>query len=169
MNANELVAALESKTGEDFLDELSVRVFQPPLSRLRYQLPDRLPELPAALRVPILVIRFDIEIIKEGLGGFLDISSGHDLDDTIEALETIGAHSAAGTMRRVRAILVRHGIDLNDLDGIPWNRDEGSETDILAEADNLEGEDIRGPLQRFVEEKRDALLQAIRTYAGSTK
>jgi hypothetical protein len=166
MNIDELVATLESKTGDDFVVELSACVFRPPLSELR---DDRLPELPTALRTALLLIRFDTETIMGGLGGFLDVSTGRELDGTIEALETIGARSTAGKLAKVRAILARHRIDLGDEAGIHWSRTEDSEAEIAAESDNLryeDREDVIVMLPRYVEDNRDALLQAIRTCIG---
>jgi hypothetical protein len=171
MTADELVAALESKTGEDLVVELAARVFQPPLSELRRpQLPGPPPQVPAALRVPMMVIIFYTETTMGGVGSFLDISTGRDLDDAIEALETIGAGSTAGALAKIRAILVRYGIDLDDPAGIHWDDDEDCATEIMAEKDILTHADREGVygmlLHRYVEHNRDALLQAIRACVG---
>lgn len=177
MNADDLVAALETKTGDDLLAELSTRIYRPPLSLLQ----ERLPELPVALRIPMLIVAFDTELHMSGIHGFLENNAGYYLSETIEALAAIGAQATAGTMGRIRAILVRHGIDVADRQGIQnfhWDRWEDSDSlraEIGAEADNLtyaharpyEREDVLGLLQRYVEENRAALLHAIRSNASA--
>jgi hypothetical protein len=173
MNLDDLIIALESKRGDDFLVELSTRVYQPPLSLLL----EGLPELPAALRVPTLVIKFNTALHMSGIHGFLENNTGYYLSETIEALETLGAYATARTMGNIRAILVRHGVDLSDRESIQkfhWNHWEESDllrTEIEAEAGNLtyadprayEPEDVFGMLQRYVDASRDGLLLAIRS------
>jgi hypothetical protein len=176
MNVDDLIIALESKRGDDFLVELSTRVYQPPLSLFM----EGLPELTAALRVPMLVIKFNTELQMSGIHGFLENNTGYYLSETIEALETIGAHATARTMGNIRAILVRHDVDLSDRESIQkFHWDHWEESDLLraeieAEADNLtyahprayEPEDIFGMLQRYVDANKDGLLMAIRSCAS---
>ena len=72
-------------------------------------------------------------------------------------------------MGKVRALLVRHGVDLSDPAGIYWNCTDDSETEIGAQADNLRyenREDVIVMLPRYIEDNRDALLQAIRACVG---
>jgi hypothetical protein len=176
MNVDDLITALESKRGDDFLVELSTRVYQPPLSVL---LEGPL-ELPVALRVPMLVIKFNTELHMSGIHGFLENNTGYYLSETVEALETIGAHATARTMGNIRAILVRHGVDLGDRESIQkfhwdhWEKSGLLRAEIEAEADNLtcahpracEPEDVFNMLQRYVDANRDGLLLAIRSCAS---
>jgi hypothetical protein len=169
MNVDDLMIALESKRGDDFLVELSTRVYEPPLSVLL----EGPAELPAALRIPMLVIKFNIALHMSGIHGFLENNTGYYLSETIAALEAIGAHATAGTMENIRAILVRHGVDLSDREGIQkfhWDHCEESDrlrAEINAELDSLtsahprphEREDVLG---MYVDANRDALLLAIR-------
>jgi len=63
--------------------------------------------------------------------------------------------------------LVRYGVDLDDPAGIHWNKDEDCDAEIMAEEGILTQADQEGVygmlLHRYVEDNRDALLQAIRT------
>jgi hypothetical protein len=108
-----------------------------------------------------------------GIHGFLENNTGYYLNETIEALEAIGAHATARTMGNIRAILVRHGVDLSDREGIQkfhWDHSEKSDllrAEIKAEMHSLthahprphEREDVLG---MYVDANRDALLSAIR-------
>jgi hypothetical protein len=176
MNVDDLIISLESKRGDDFLVELSTRIYEPPLSLLL----DGLPGLPAALRVPALVIKFNTELHMSGIHGFLENNTGYYLSETIEALETIGAYATARTMGSIRAILVRHGVELSDRESIQkFHWDQWEESDLLraeigAEANNLTyadprayaPEDVFGMLQRYVDANRDRLLLAIGSRAS---
>ena len=69
-------------------------------------------------------------------------------------------------------MFVRHGVDVSEREAIWWDADEAAPltAEILAEAENLtyshpviyERENVLGLPQRYGEEHRDALLQAIR-------
>jgi hypothetical protein len=141
MNVDDLIIiiALESKWGDDFLVELSTRVYQPPLSLLL----EGPSELPAALHVPMLVIKFNTELYMSGIHGFLENNTGYYLSETIAALEAIGAHTTARTMGNIRSILVRHGVDLSDRESIQkfhwdhWEESDLLRAEIKAKADNL--------------------------------
>jgi hypothetical protein len=176
VNVDDLIIALEGKRGDAFLVELSTRVYQPPLSLLL----EGLLELPTALIIPMLVIKFNTELHMSGIHGFLENNTGYYLSETIEALEAIGAHETARTMGNIRAILVRHGVDLSDRESIQnfhwdhWQESERLRAEIQAEADNLayaaprayELEDVFGMLRRYVDANRDGLLLAIRSCAS---
>jgi hypothetical protein len=167
-----VVAAFGGKTGPEVLEALAAQIYRPPLSALR----DRLGELPAAARVPILIIDLDTEMHMQGIVGFLGNSSGHHLDDTIEALTAIGAQTTAATMRKIAAILARHGImpgnQVPEACSIWLPSAEGGDTirsEIKREAQRLylylpppERENVFGMLEPFIEENRDGLLQVVR-------
>jgi hypothetical protein len=113
---------------------------------------------------------------RQGIIGCLGNSSGHHLDDTIEALTAVGALTTAATMGKIAAILARYGI-------VPGNRvpeacsiwlpsAEGGDAircEIKSEAQRLylylpppEREDIFGMLERYVERNAQALLHVVR-------
>jgi hypothetical protein len=173
--------AYESMTAGELIGELARRLHKPPLFELR----DRMRELPAAIRVPLLVFDFDCEVPMQGIFGFLENSAGYYLAETIEAFATIGAHRTAATMRRIQAILARHGIDRGS--GAPGPRQletlwtQGAEAEAIreeieTEADRLymctgpdseDSDDVYGGLVRFVEENRDAVVQVICSCDGT--
>jgi hypothetical protein len=173
----DLIAAFENKTAFEILQELGRRIYRPPLSPLR----DRLREMPAAFRVPMLVIDFDTEVHMQGIYGFLENSTGRYLDETIDALEAIGAQETPATMKRIRAILAPHLDPAKRAVGnthIAALWAEGGEVigdAIEAQARRLyvylppqEREDIFAMLELFIEKNRAALLRVIRDCSGTT-
>jgi hypothetical protein len=152
-------------------------MYQPPLWELRR---DRLPELPAALRIPMLIIAFDTELHMSGIHGFLEHSTGAYLSETIDALAAIGAHATAATMAGIRTVLTHHGVNLSDREGIQkfhwdhWEESDALSADIDAAARDLylysrppRGENVLGMVQQYIDANRDALLHAVRTWTGS--
>jgi hypothetical protein len=83
-----------------------LQIHEPPFSRLR----DDLRSVAEALRIPMLLFEFDTELSMNGILGFLENSTGFYLDDTIDALETIGACGNAATLRAIRQIMADHGV-----------------------------------------------------------
>jgi hypothetical protein len=128
----------------------------------------------------MLVIDFDTEVHMQGLCGFLENSTGRFLDETIDALEAIGAQETAATMRRIRAILAPHLDPTKRAAGdtrIAALWDEGGEI-IMDEIESLarrlyvylppqEREDIFGLLEMFIEKNKAALLRVIRDSSGT--
>jgi hypothetical protein len=97
----------------EILESLFVGVYEYPLAQLR----DDLKSIPAVLRIPILVIDLDTEVTINGMLGFLENSTGLYLVDTIEALEMIGAHKAADSLRAIQQIMSEHGVTVERLRG----------------------------------------------------
>jgi hypothetical protein len=170
MNAA-LVAAFENKTASEILQELGIRIYQPPLSDLR----SRLRGSPPPFHVPVLVIDLDTELAMQGILGFLQNSTGHYLDLTIEALDAIGARRTAATMARIHAVLARHDADPSRrppgdtyIAALWANGGDAIRHEICAEASQLylyqphgKREDVFGMLERFIGENREALLRVI--------
>jgi hypothetical protein len=100
-----------SKSIREILESLTVQVYERPLSNLR----DDLRSVPEVLRIPILIIDLDTEVAINGMLGFLENSTGLYLADTIDALETISAHKAAGTLRTIQGIMGDHGVTVERL------------------------------------------------------
>jgi hypothetical protein len=153
----DLVAAFANKTASEVLQALGGQLYRPPLSDLR----DRLPELPAALRVPWLIIDFDTELLMNGILGFVG-NRPHALDGTIEALHAIGAQATATTLKGIRALATQGGLD-----------DDAVRNEVAARGYRQlypylppeEREDIFGLLERFVADNMENLLRAIRSCA----
>jgi hypothetical protein len=101
-----LRTALAPLPAAKLVEELSIRIYEPPLSNAR----ERLAETPDALRIPILILDFDTEVCMNGMLGFLENTTGLWLRETIDAFEKIGAQETAAILNEVQAILVRHDI-----------------------------------------------------------
>ena len=95
----------------EIVQDLSIKVFEPPLSNLL----DDLRSVPEVLRIPILLIALDTEVTMNGMLGFLENSTGLYLADTIDALEAISAHKTADTLRTIQQIMSDHGVTVEDL------------------------------------------------------
>jgi len=95
----------------EIVEHLSIKVFEPPLSNLLYDLRS----VPEVLRIPILLIALDTEVTMQGMLGFLENSTGLYLVDTIDALETISAHKTADTLRAIQRIMSEHGVTVEHL------------------------------------------------------
>ena len=89
-----------SMTVAEILEGSFIQIFEPPLLNLR----DDLRSVPEVLRIPILIIDLDTEVTMEGMLGFLENFTGLYLVETIDALETLSAHKAAGTLRSIERI-----------------------------------------------------------------
>jgi hypothetical protein len=145
------------------LDELSVRIYQPPLSSLREE-PARLPE---PLRVVTLLLDFDTEVTMQGLNGFLENSTGSSLTETIAAFEAIGAHQDAAVLTRIERIMTAHGVttarlraDLQTLQHhqvTTWSETHGDSLRSMAEAIEREAEGLY--LNDQTSERFPALLE----------
>ncbi|WP_010497468.1 DMP19 family protein [Paenibacillus elgii] len=80
-------------------------------------------KLPALLRDIVLLIDFDTELNMNGILGFLENSTGKYLNETIEALERIGAVRDADALKAIKRILENYNLstaqlhrDLQDLE-----------------------------------------------------
>lgn len=100
-----------STSVRQILERLPVQIYEPPFSHLR----DDLRSVPEVLRIPILIIDLDTEVAINGILGFLENFTGQYLVDTIDALETIGAHKAAGTLRAIQRVMSTHGVTFDQL------------------------------------------------------
>jgi hypothetical protein len=102
-----------SMSVDEILDDLAIQICEPPLLKLR----EDLRSVPEVLRVPILIIDFDIEVTMNGILGFLENSTGRYLADTMAALEAIGANDTAAILRAIQRIMAEHGVTHERLRG----------------------------------------------------
>jgi Domain of unknown function (DUF4375) len=105
-------AELQALPVEALVNRLFVLIYEPPLSALR----ESIASCPESLRVFMLIADFDTEVSMNGIVGFLENSTGHYLQQTIEAFELIGAHETASTLRQVDELLRRYGIQPRSLE-----------------------------------------------------
>ncbi|MCP1307330.1 DMP19 family protein [Paenibacillus tyrfis] len=72
-------------------------------------------KLPALLQDIVLLIDFDTELIMNGILGFLENSTGKYLNETIEALERIGAVHDANALKDIKRILENYNLSTGQL------------------------------------------------------
>src|SRR5262245_44672038 len=99
-----------SMSVREIIQDLTIKAFQPPLSKFLRDLRS----VPEVLRIPILVIVHDSALNMGGMIGFLE-HFGRYFVDTIDALETISAHKTAHTLRTIQQIMKTHGVTAEDL------------------------------------------------------
>jgi hypothetical protein len=92
---------------QELLDELSVKIYEPPLNALH----DRLRTVPEALQTIVLFLNFDTELAINGIMGFVENSSGAYLAETIVAFDRLGACQTAATLREIDRVLAEHGLN----------------------------------------------------------
>jgi hypothetical protein len=174
-------ADYRSMSVDEILDSLALRIYAPPVATLR----DDLRSIPAVLRIPILIIDLDTEVLINGMLGFLENSTGLYLAETIEALETISAHNAAGTLRTIQQIMADYGVTVErlrrDFDGaqlyeitsfLEMHGDELSPMaeQIEREARKLDLYDPEEPvfdlLNAYLQGRRDEFVPVLERYVG---
>jgi hypothetical protein len=84
----------------ELLDQLLVRVFEPPLASLRDD--ERISDRSNPLAVVMLLIECETECSMNGIDGYLGNSSSRRLPETIDALRTIGCPDHATIMENIR-------------------------------------------------------------------
>ncbi|KEQ22775.1 DMP19 family protein [Paenibacillus tyrfis] len=72
-------------------------------------------KLPALLRDIVLLIDFDTELNMNGILGFLENSAGKYVNETIEALERIGAVHDANALKAIHRILENYNLSTGQL------------------------------------------------------
>jgi len=171
-------ADYRSMSAVEICDSIASRIWEPPLSKLR----EDLRSVPEVLRVPILLIDFDTAVTVNGILGFLENSTGFYLADTIAAMEAIGAHGTAATLRTIQRIMAEHGVTHGRLRGDVARLQEGQISsfakthgeelsqmaDLVDQESNKlyiydlthdrEGEDVFGLLSAYIEQRRDELV-----------
>ncbi|HET6250990.1 MAG TPA: hypothetical protein VFE47_25095 [Tepidisphaeraceae bacterium] len=175
-----LADVFKGKNAEAILDELSVRIYEPPLSALR----DLLRELPPAIQIPMLVIDFNTEVEMQGMLGFLENSTGLYLDETIDALRLIGSRFRAEVLENIRSIMARHAVtparlradfdgsaefDVTSFAKLHGEHLNAMANEIEAEAGRLRSncdENLFELLGQYIEENKTALLTEIRRCAS---
>jgi hypothetical protein len=165
----------------EILGRLALEIYKPPLAKLR----NDLRPIPAVLRIPILIIDLDTEVAMNGMLGFLENSSGLYLAETIEALESISAHNAAGTLRNIQQIMANYGVTVERLRGnfagpqeweiTSFRQTHGEELSRMAEHIGCEAqkldlcdhaEPVFDLLEAYLEGRRGEFLAALEKYDG---
>ena len=92
----------------DFLDDLSVRIYEPPLAGFRDD--ERIRDTSNPLSVVMLLIDYETECSMNGILGFLGNSSGQRLPETIDALRMIGCSTHASTLNEIKDVATSGGM-----------------------------------------------------------
>lgn len=171
-----LHSELEQLEPRELVEELSIRIYERPLSEAR----TRLLKIAEPLRVIILLLDFDTEVCMQGILGFLENSTGLFLAETVEAFRTIGASETVEVLRGIQKTLDKHGITparlRADFNGSKQYQvttfaevhgDLGSLPDeIEQDADRLylnvkNGEDIWSLLENYIAKRKSEILVEI--------
>ena len=181
------LADYRTMSADEILDSLARQIYKPPLSKLR----EDLRSVPEVLRIPILLIDFDTQMCMNGILGFLENSTGFYLADTIAAMEAIGSHDTAATLRTIQRIMAEHGVTHERLRADFARLQEGQITsfaelhgeelsqmaDLVDQASNKlylydltydrEGEDVFGLLTAYIEQRRNELVALLEAYLAN--
>ena len=95
-------------TGQDLLDQFSVKIYSSPLAELRTSGAVR--DLSNPIHVAMLLIDFETEVSMSGISDFIGNSSGRYLSETIGALTQIGRHSDANLLRQISVVATSAGM-----------------------------------------------------------
>ena len=90
------------------LDDLSVRIYEPPLSEYRDD--GRICDTSNQLSVVMLLIDYETECSMNGINGFLGNSAGSRLSETISAVRQIGCIDHASTLEQIRETATAAGM-----------------------------------------------------------
>jgi len=102
-------------TADDVIQKAAGKIYQPPLSSVRYE--SDFPDLANPFHLLILLIDCDTEIMMNGILGFLENMTGRHLVPTIEALQLIGAFATANQLQQIQDCMTRHGVTWQQLRG----------------------------------------------------
>lgn len=89
-------------TGQDLLDQFSVKIYSSPLADLRTS--GAIRDLGNPIHVAMLLIDFETEVSMSGINDFIGNSSGQYLSETIDALTQIGRHTDADLLRQISVV-----------------------------------------------------------------
>ena len=87
---------------EHLLSELSVKIYEPPLSEIRDS--GRIADLSSAVSVLMLFIDFETEVMMNGIADFLGNSTGLYARQTVSALQIIGCPVQADALGRILTV-----------------------------------------------------------------
>ena len=97
----------------DLLDDLSVRIYEPPLSNIRDD--GRISDTSNPLSVIMLLIDYETECSMSGITGYLGNSSGQRLPETIEALCRIGCAEHADVLSNIGTAAATGGMTHSEI------------------------------------------------------
>jgi len=75
------------KSPQEVIDIVGMHIFKPPFNHLL----EDLATIPEVVRVTTLILEFDVELILNGMFGYLENLTGHHFQEAIEAFRSIRA------------------------------------------------------------------------------
>ena len=90
------------------LDDLSVRIYEPPLASIRDD--GRIADTSNPLAVIMLLIDYETECSLNGITGYLGNASGQYLSQTIDALRMVGCSDHADVLQQIRTTAIDGGM-----------------------------------------------------------
>lgn len=97
------------------IQEIAGRIYSEPFSNIREE--EGYPNLSNPLHVTVLLIDCDTEITMNGMFGFLENRTGQHLEQTIQALNQIGAPTAATLFQSIADCMRKHDVTWRKLRG----------------------------------------------------
>jgi hypothetical protein len=159
---------------EDLLTQLSIKVYEPPLSELRDS--GAIADLSRPISVVMLIIDFETEVAMNGIADFIGNSTGRHAAETVLALERVGCADEAALLERILAVASRAGMthesmqadraDLASSTVASFNRVHGSKwhaahENIAELCDGIDFKKVRKHTKAFVTEHQDALSREL--------
>jgi hypothetical protein len=167
---NFTVIRLKFMDASELLDELSVRIYEPPLSQLRDD--GHISDVSQPIRVAMLLIDYDTECSMNGILNFLGNSTGAYSQQTVLALRRIGCGDHADTLHEICRIATDAGMthsaiqedraSLTEFSVTSFDDTHGSKWDdaiarIQALHDDLDFTDFYDRLTSFVGANRQSI------------
>jgi hypothetical protein len=108
----------------DLLDELSVRIYEPPLASFRDD--GRITDASNPLAVVMLLLDYETECSMNGIIGYLENASGQHLSETINAVCGLGCTEHAKILEKIQTTAATGGMTYNEI------RKDATELEVFA-------------------------------------
>ena len=104
---------LEKRVAADIIDEISSNLYKKENFHIKEL--NIINKIPLVIKDIILLIDFDIEVNMNSILGFLENSTGLFLNETIDALERIGAYEDMKILKNIKDIMEKYNVSIYDL------------------------------------------------------
>lgn len=161
-------------TPADLLTEFSIKIYEPPLCKMRDD--GRICEPSNPVAVLMLVVDFETEVSMNGINNFIGNSSGLFGNETVAALKTIGAQTQATLLERILRVAENAGMthdaiqrersgvgeyaitSFKELHGDKWDAASAKISDIESEIDYS---DLMSCAQNYVQQHTEEFHKAL--------
>lgn len=133
----------------ELLDKISELIYEDPLAQIRAT--GRIANTKIPLHCVMLVIDFDTERMMNGIIDYFGNSTGLYVDETIIALEKIGAKETSKKLSQISAIAKDNGIDYNSIqiDQTKFIRASGDKVPKVISWNELHGDKLENALDEM--------------------